>query len=69
MADLIVKRMKDDTEVHRVKLASLSEAHVETVMMGMLRNMDLDNFYIDDSEVDEARKRQRKENTGDETKD
>ena len=34
----------------------LSERHVERVMMGMLRNMNTDDYFIDDSEIDQARK-------------
>ena len=30
--------------------------YVETVMMGLLRNMNTEQFYVDDSEVDAARK-------------
>jgi hypothetical protein len=56
LADLVVRELKTSKEVHRVALNSLSESHVERVMMGMLRNMS-ERFYIDDSEVDDARKK------------
>ena len=54
-AYLIVRRLSDRQEVDRVGLTSLGERHVEKVMRGMLRNMDTDRYYIDDSEADAAR--------------
>ena len=41
--------------VHSVGLSNLKESHVEKAMMGMLRNMNTDKYFIDDSEVDAAR--------------
>jgi hypothetical protein len=57
-AELVVRTVGDLKEVHRVGLRSLSHSHVEKVMMGMLRNMSED-YLIDDSEVDEARAREK----------
>jgi hypothetical protein len=60
-ADLVVRRLGgSNEEVKRVTLTSISESHVERVMLGMLRNMG-GQFYIDDSEVDAARKQYRAE--------
>jgi len=52
---LVVRKLGSDEEVHRVKINNLSERHVEKVMMGMLRQMNTEEYYIDDSEVDRAR--------------
>jgi hypothetical protein len=56
LADLVVRRFGDRSEVSRIPLHNLSENHVDRVMSGMLINMDTDNYFIDDSEVDKARK-------------
>lgn len=53
---LIVRTIDDGKEVHRVELSSLSERYVERVLSGMMNRVDLERFYIDDSEVDAARK-------------
>ena len=55
-AHLIIRRLGTNEEVDRIGLTSLGEEHVEKVMRGILRQMDTDKYYIDDSEVDEARK-------------
>jgi hypothetical protein len=60
MADLIVRELKTRKEVHRVPLTNLSENAVQRVMMGMLRNMS-DAYFIDDSEIDKARKQEKGE--------
>jgi len=41
--------------ISSVGLTNLRHSHVEKVMMGMLRNMNTDDYFIDDSEVDVAR--------------
>jgi len=56
MTDLVIRELITHKEVHRVPLNSLNERHVERVMFGILRNMDTNNYFIDDSEVDRARK-------------
>ena len=55
VAYLRVKRFSNNETVRSVGLKNLSERWVEKVMMGMLRNMNSEDFYIDDSEVDAAR--------------
>ena len=45
--------------VHCVGLTDISDRHVERVMMGMLRNMNTDDYYIDDSDVDRAKKEEK----------
>jgi len=55
-AYLDVRDLKTRESVYRVGLTNLSDNHVERVMMGMLMKMDTDNYYIDDSDVDRARK-------------
>jgi hypothetical protein len=54
---LIVRDVKTREEVDRVELSSVNENHVERVMSGMLINMSPD-YFVDDSEVDAARKKQ-----------
>lgn len=51
MADLIVREFGTDAEVSRVDVSGKSERAVERVMMGMLRNMNTEKFYIDDSKA------------------
>jgi len=41
--------------VHSVGVEPYNLRHVEKVMMGMLRNMNTDKYFIDDSEVDAVR--------------
>ena len=50
-AYLRVRRLGTNEIVHSVGLSSTHWRHVERVMMGLLRNMDTDRFYVDDSEV------------------
>jgi hypothetical protein len=47
--ELIVRRIDDRSEVSRIPVENPSERKVERVMMGMLRNMDTERFFIDDS--------------------
>lgn len=54
-AFLIVRRFDTREEVSRIGLTNLSRSLVERVMMGMLKNMGED-YFIDDSEVDKARR-------------
>lgn len=54
-AILYVRELGTRKEVYRVALTTLNEARVEKVMAGMLRQMDTNKYYIDDSEVDAAR--------------
>lgn len=54
-AYLRVKLFDTRETIHSVGLTDLRERSVERVMLGMLRNMNTEQFYIDDSEVDAAR--------------
>ena len=60
MADLVVRKLVSHEEVVRVPVLYLDENYVEKVMSGMLINMDTDNYFIDDSEIDAARKAETK---------
>lgn len=53
-AHLIIRDISG-SEVRRIGLRRLDESYVERVMYGILRNLHED-YDIDDSEVDEARK-------------
>ena len=52
LAYLRVRRIDNNECVHSVGLSKLNDQHVERVMLGLLRNMDTDKFFIDESEVD-----------------
>ncbi len=54
-AHLHVKEFKTRKCVKCVGLKNISPNHVERVMMGMLVNMNTDDYFIDDSDVDRAR--------------
>lgn len=57
IANVYVKRMGTGEVVHTVPVdLPCSERSQERMVMGMLRNMNLDEFYVDDDELDQARK-------------
>jgi len=58
LAHLHIKQMGTDEVVKSIGLTSLSGHYVEKVTMGLMRTMNLDSYYVDDSEVEAA-----KENT------
>lgn len=47
-----IRRLTDREIVHSVPVHSTSERHVERVVSGMLRNLNRDEYYVDDSECD-----------------
>ncbi len=49
---LKVVDLKTREIVHKVKVDNDNQSYVEKVMRGMLRSMDTDNFFIDDSDFD-----------------
>ncbi len=55
MPYLIVRSLDDHKEVHKVQVNSLDERRVEKIILGMLRNMDTQNYFVDDSEINDAR--------------
>ncbi len=54
MPDLIVRRFGTHEIVHRIELSSIQERHVDRVVRGLMMNMNLDKFYVDESEVTTA---------------
>ena len=48
---LIVRRIDDGSEVSRIKVQNPNERYVERVLRGLLRNLDTNNYYVDDSEM------------------
>ena len=52
-AELGIRRLDDNSEVHRVELRSTNSRYVDKVMSGLLRNMDTSIYYVDDSETDQ----------------
>ena len=56
-AYLRIRRFDTREIVHSVGVRSLQHRHVERVMLGIMRNMNLEDYFVDDSEVDEAREK------------
>ncbi len=52
-ASLLVRRLDTGVIVHAVPLRSTSEGYVDRVLRGMLHNLNTDEYYVDDSELDE----------------
>ena len=52
---LVIRRLGSDEEISRIALRRLDERYVEKIMRGLLHQMNTEEFYIDDSEVDRAR--------------
>lgn len=52
MANIYVRELSTDKVIHTVDVGNKPVDKIEKVMMGMLRNMDTDRYYIDDSEVE-----------------
>ena len=48
---LYVKRVADDEVVSTVDVTGRSETQIERIMSGMLRNMNTEEYYIDDAEI------------------
>jgi hypothetical protein len=46
---IVVRQLSDKKEIHRVEVTGKSQGQIEKVMMGMLRNMDTDKYFIDDA--------------------
>lgn len=57
-AYLRVKRFGTNEVVHSVGLTSVRDGYVERVMYGLLGRINTEEYYVDNSEVDEARKAQ-----------
>lgn len=54
MPAIVVRELETQKEIHRVEMQTpISESKVERVLMGLLRNMDTDRYYADESECDE----------------
>ncbi len=56
VAYLHIRSLKDRKCVKCVGLSNINENYVEKVMGGILINMNKDEYFIDDSDVDRARK-------------
>jgi len=54
---LYVRNLETNEIVDSIEIKNLSEDHVEKVMRGLLRNMNTDRYFVDDSEVDEVREK------------
>ena len=50
MAQLHIRDLESDEIVRSIPLKSTASGYVERVMSGLLRKMNLDEYYLDDSE-------------------
>ena len=50
MPALIIRRIDDGSEIHRVDVSGRTEREIERITMGLLRKL-CDDMYIDDSEA------------------
>ena len=55
LANLYIRDIATDANVSTIGLTSLSQRYVEKVIAGIMNRMDLDKYYVDDSEVEEMR--------------
>lgn len=55
MPKLYVRDLKTREVVHEVQLSSPNPRRAEKVLRGLLMRIDIERFYVDDSEVDEVR--------------
>lgn len=46
---LIIRRLDTDEEVHRIEVTGKTDRTVEKVERGVLRNMNVIEFYLDDT--------------------
>ena len=51
MPNLYVRKLDTDEVVRTVPLSQTGDRYVEKVVSGMLRNMNTEKFYVDDSEA------------------
>lgn len=49
-----MRRLSNREIVHSVEVSNPTERKVERVVLGMLRNMNTDEYFVDDSEADEV---------------
>lgn len=57
-AYLRVRSLATQEIVSNIGLTNLNARRVERVMRGLLRNMNTERFFVDDSEVDAAREKE-----------
>lgn len=50
---LVVKTLETDKEVHRIDVSDKVESQIEKAEMALLRNMDMEKFYVDLVETDD----------------
>ncbi len=55
MPSLHIRELGTNKLIHSVPLRSTSGRYVDKVMMGMLRKVNLNEYWIDDSEFDEEK--------------
>lgn len=50
----IYVRTMDGTVVRTIDVTGRSPRMATKIVLGLMRNMDLDNYFVDDSEIDQA---------------
>ena len=55
MKKIHIKRFDTGEIVKSIEVQSDSPRHIEKVMRGMLRNMNTDDYYVDDSEFQDKK--------------
>ena len=53
MKSLHVRRLDTKEIVKSIEIQNDNQRYVEQVMMGLLRNMNTDDYYVDDSEFND----------------
>ena len=52
MPNIYVRRLDNNEIVHTVSVKHTDPRDIDKVVLGLLRNMNTDRFYVDDSECD-----------------
>ena len=50
---IYVRQLDDREAIHSIDMTGKSEKHCDRTVQGLMRNMDLDNFFVDDTECTE----------------
>lgn len=48
---LYIRRLSDHEEIERFDVTGKSDRTVEKIMFGILRNLNMDKYFVDDDEV------------------
>lgn len=59
MADLLIIKRATQEVVKRIKVSSLGETYVDRVVRGIEINLNHEEYYVDEREIEAAREAQR----------